>query len=183
MKKMVLGFLLLMAPWLTYADKVLVKGDYHFSVYEDAQGSAYAVEAYTKQPDQRVFFGITCSNQSPLPVIQILAFDEHVIAESSKLLEVGLRVDGQSVNQNINGILRVVDTADEFSNKIRLEIQSPRKGSLTAYQQDYMALLHKLQAGTSLSLDVKHRRLGQKQFLFSLKGLKHGFSNYMALCE
>lgn len=178
-----IGIWLVSLSFLAKADQQAI-GDYHFSYYKDMQGSVDALEGFTKQPDKRVFFGVTCSRQSPLPLIQLIAFDDEILTEKPSFLEVVFKLSGKALDYKLNGIVQVVDTADELSNKIRFEIDSPRKGSFVDYQNRYMELLNRLlAAGDSLTVEVTNRKLGSKTYQFSLRGLKRGLADNIEVCR
>jgi len=157
--------------------------DYHLSVYKDVQGSTDAIELFTKAEDKRVFFGITCSIQSPLPLVQVILFDDEVMSETPKLLTVNLSVDGEAIDSELQGILKVIDNADEFSNKVRIELVVKRGGSFQAFQDGYQALLERLQKGKVLSVKLNHRTLEMRDIEFSLNGLEPLLKPYQRVCH
>ena len=103
-----------------------VQGDFHRTLYLGQQGVVSDIELFTKQAEHEVFFGVTCSSMSPFPMLQILLFNDEVLSETPKFLSVRYRIDGESIEHQptLQGILQVVDTADEFSNKVRLELET-----------------------------------------------------------
>jgi len=157
--------------------------DYHLSVYNDVQGSTDAIELFTKAADKRVFFGVTCSVQSPLPLVQVILFDDEVMSETPKLLTVNLSVDGKPIESELQGILKVIDNAEEFSNKVRIELVVKRGGSFQAFQDGYQALLARLQQGKVLSVQLSHRTLEVRDIEFSLNGLKPLLKPYQRVCH
>ncbi len=156
--------------------------DYHFSYYHDVQGSLEALEAFTKTERREAFLGVSCSIQSPLPLIQVILLNDEVISETPKLLELKLTIDGKAYDSTFNGILNVVDTTEEYSNKIRLEIPAVRGSSLQALQAGYQGLLDALQTGKSVVITLSHRTIEAQQYHFSLSGLKDGLSENISLC-
>lgn len=148
-----------------------VNQDYHMTLYQDVQGSTDGFELFTKLADKKAFFGVTCSIQSPLPLMQVLLFDDQVLSETPKLLKAELSIDGKTDPLALNGVIKVVNTAQEYSNKIRLEVQPERGSSFLEMQQDYMQLLQRLQQGERLSVTFRHRTLEPQTYPFSLKGL------------
>lgn len=160
-----------------------VVGDYHLTSYSDVQGSAEAFEAFTKQVDKKVFFGVSCSIQSPLPLVQLIAFDNAVISETPKYLKVLVEVDGKQINTELNGVLSVVDNVDEFSNKIRFELNAKRGSSFQDLQSAYMQLLNQLGSGKQLAVQLQHRTLNKVEYQFSLKGLQSIVSQNANLCR
>jgi len=173
---------LLVIPGLVISAETQVSQDYHLSLYKDMQGSVDAVELFTKAEDKRDFFGITCSTQSPMPLIQVILFDDETMSETPKLLTINLDIDGVAVNQKLQGIIKVVDNADEFSNKIRLDIVTQRGGSFNDLQDNYRELLKKLQQGKELTVHLSHRSLATKKVYFSLKGLGNLLKPYQNVC-
>ncbi|WP_029406823.1 hypothetical protein [Thiomicrorhabdus sp. Milos-T2] len=162
---------LLFLPGLVASAESKVNQDYHLSLYKDVQGSVDALELFTKAPDKREFFGITCSMQSPMPLIQVILFDDEIMSETPKLLTVTLAIDGVILKQKLQGIIKVVDNADEFSNKIRLELVTQKGSSFKDLQNSYRVLLKQLQQGKAVTVQLEHRNLATKKVNFSLKGL------------
>ena len=160
-----------------------VVGDYHVSIYKDVQGSAEALEAFTKNPEKKVFFGVSCSMQSPFPLIQLIAFDDSVISETPKYLTAHFKVDELALPQQLNGILAVVDNVDEFSNKVRFEVALARGSSMQTMQTGYMQLLEQLRQGKALTVELEHRTLGVKSYEFSLQGLNKALDGNENLCR
>lgn len=163
--------------------KQQVIGDYHVTSYIDVQGSAEGFEAFTKQPDNRVFFGLSCSIQSPLPFIQMIMFAEDTLSESPKYMQASLKVDQTLVPIALNGVLSVVDNADEFSNKVRFEVATSRGMGFTKLQNDYQQVLTMIEQGKELMVNLKHRTMDEKTFVFSLKGLAEILKSNKSLCQ
>lgn len=169
-------------PMSVHAAETVVEQDYHMSLYKDVQGSIDAFELYSKVADKGAFIGITCSMQSPLPLMQVILFEEEVMSESPKLLQVKLKVDNKTAFENLNGVLKVVDTVNEFSNKVRVELATKRGTSFLDLQQGYMRILNGLQNGEQLTVELSHRTLESKTYEFSLKGLKTLLSDKQKVC-
>jgi len=72
---------LLFLPGLVISAETQVNQDYHLSLYKDIQGSVDALELFTKAADKREFFGVTCSMQSPMPLIQVILFDDEIMRD------------------------------------------------------------------------------------------------------
>lgn len=179
----VYGVLLILLLGLSHAyAKQEVVGDYHVTSYIDVQGSLEGFEAFTKVADKKVFFGVSCSIQSPMPLMQVIAFDSEVVSESPKYLEVIINVD-KGDQQSLNGILSVIDNADEYSNKVRFEIAATRGGSFQDLQDQYLTLLGNLSQGEELTLELKHRTLKTVKYEFSLVGLKKLLQDRMYICK
>jgi hypothetical protein len=153
------------------AAETQISQDYHMSLYKDVQGSTDSIELFTKIADKRAFLGITCSSQSPMPLIQVILFDDEVISETPKLLSVKLLIDGEPVALELQGITKVVDNTEEFSNKIRLEVVAQRGSSFKALQDHYRKLLKLMQQGHEVKLQLSHHSLESKEIEFSLNGL------------
>lgn len=178
----ILAFLLSLYSASLYATQQQIFGDFHFTIYNDAQATEEGFEAFTKQGDKNVFIGLSCSMQSPLPLIQVIAFDKYVLSESPRLVEITLLVDGHKLDLPLNGILQVTDNADEFSNKIRFEIPTQRGSAFSQLQGKYRDLLQKLKNAQALEVVVQHRTFNTKRFDFSLQGLKEGLKGREELC-
>jgi len=173
---------LVILPGLVSSAETQVAQDYHMSIYKDLQGSTDAVELFTKAEDKRVFFGVTCSLQSAMPLIQVILFDDEIMNETPKLLSIKLEIDGKMVPDELQGIINVVDNTEELSNKIRLEIVTKRGGSFNDVQEAYKALLLRMQQGQALKVTLSHRTLETKEVLFSLKGLKQLLQPNRSVC-
>lgn len=169
--RVVLSGLFILPGLVSSADSQVAQ-DYHMSIYKDVQGSTDAIELFTKAENKRVFFGITCSLQSAMPLIQVILFDDQIMSETSKLLKVKLEINDKAQVEELQGIINVVDNTEELSNKIRLEIVTKRGGSFQALQEAYKALLINMQQGQTLKVTLSHRALEAKEITFSLKGLK-----------
>lgn len=167
--------------WVSAAESQVVK-DYHLSVYKDYQGSVNEFELFTKNEQKKVFFGLSCSSQSPLPLLQVILFDDNVISDTPRYMAAELRIDGEHYPAKINGILRVVDTVDEHSNKIRFEIPTKRGSLFKDLRADYADLLTSMKAGQRLSVKLIHRQLGDRELSFSLQGFSELLTSKEALC-
>ena len=173
---------LFILPGLVSSAESQVAQDYHMSIYKDVQGSTDAIELFTKAEDKRVFFGVTCSLQSAMPLIQVILFDDEIMSETPKLLSIKLEIDGKMVPDELQGIINVVDNTEELSNKIRLEIVTKRGGSFHALQEAYKAMLITMQQGKALKVTLSHRTLEAKEITFSLKGLKQLLQPNRSVC-
>ncbi|MEA1989777.1 MAG: hypothetical protein U9N57_11325 [Pseudomonadota bacterium] len=173
---------LFILPGLVSSAESEVAQDYHMSIYKDVQGSTDAIELFTKAEDKGVFFGVTCSLQSAMPLIQVILFDDEIMSETPKLLSIKLEIDGKALPAELQGIINVVDNTEELSNKIRLEIVTKRGGSFQALQEAYKAMLITMQQGEALKVILSHRTLEAKEITFSLKGLKQLLQPNKAVC-
>ena len=173
---------LVILPGLVSSAETQVAQDYHMSIYKDLQGSTDAVELFTKAEDKRVFFGVTCSLQSAMPLIQVILFDDEIMSETPKLLSIKLEIDGKMVPDELQGIINVVDNTEELSNKIRLEIVTKRGSSFQALQEGYKALLLMMQQGQVLKVTLSHRTLEAKEITLSLKGLQQLLQPNHSVC-
>ena len=179
--RVVLSGLFILPGLVSSADSQVAQ-DYHMSIYKDVQGSTDAIELFTKAEDKRVFFGVTCSLQSAMPLIQVILFDDEIMSETPKLLSIKLKIDGKAISKELQGIINVVDNTEELSNKIRLEVVAQRGSSFKALQEAYQALLEKMQQGEALTITLSHRTLEAKEIIFSLKGLKQLLQPNKAVC-
>lgn len=177
----VLSFIVTL-PGLVNSAESKVYQDYHMSLYRDVQGSIDSLELFTKIEGKRQFFGVSCNRQSPLPLLQVLLFDDEIMSEQTRLVDISLQIDGKPISEPLNGILTVIDNADELSNKVRFELQAKPRSSFRALQQRYRGLLSQLQGGESLVVTLKHRALAEQQISFSLSGLDELLKPHQAIC-
>ena len=173
---------LFILPGLVSSAESQVAQDYHMSIYKDVQGSTDAIELFTKAEEKRVFFGVTCSLQSAMPLIQVILFDDEIMSVTPKLLSIKIEIDAKALAEELQGIINVVDNTEELSNKIRLEIVTKRGGSFQALQEAYKAMLLTMQQGEALKVTLSHRTLEAKEITFSLKGLKQLLQSNQAVC-
>lgn len=159
--------------------------DFHMKIYTDAQGSAQDFELFTKVEEREVFLGLSCASMSPFPLLQVLLFNDEVVSESPRLMEVRYRVIPESELDpvELQGILKVVDNVDEFSNKIRLELASGQMRSMSEMQAAYAGLLSQLMQSDALEVTLSHRSVGRQTYRFSLKGLKPLLTPHQSLCR
>ncbi|MDX1347157.1 MAG: hypothetical protein R3189_02775 [Thiomicrorhabdus chilensis] len=161
-----------------------VMGDYHLTIYEDAQGSVDGIELFTKLADREAFFGVSCTRMSPFPLLQVLLFNDEVISESPRLLKLRYSLEGSTLQSDgLQGVLKATDSVEEHSNKIRIEFGSVGLGSMQAMQEAYDELLDKLAASKTLKLELSHRTLGNFEYGFSLKGLGSLLTPYRDICR
>jgi len=169
-------------PGLVFSDESKMLKDYHMTMYQDVQGSVDGVELFTKEKDKRIFFGLTCSSQSPLPMLQVILFDDNIMSETPKLLSAKLFIDGVEQKMELQAILKAVDTVDELSNKIRIELVAKRGSSMQVLEQQYQDLIHKMQKGQAIKVQLSHRTLDTKTIKFSLNGLGDLLKPNESLC-
>ncbi len=161
------------------------QGDFHLTLYTDSQGQLDDLELFTKVPDKDVYLGLTCSHMSPFPMLEVLLFNDEVLMDLPRLLTVHYQIDGKESATAIalQGILKPTDTADEYSNKVRLELDSGQVKTMGAMQTAYQTLLTQLKAGQSIEITLKHRGFGEKQYPFSLQGLKTLLTPNESICR
>ncbi|MBF6058313.1 hypothetical protein [Thiomicrorhabdus heinhorstiae] len=171
---------------VTHAEVV---GDFDLKTYPDYQGGVLEFEAFTKKSDGEAFLGIGCSSMSPFPQLQLLLFNEkEIISETPKLLNVTYRTLPASSPRNsslypMQGVLQVVDTVDELSNKIRLQVlTNPQRKTMAQMQQNYRAVLEQWSAGKEVEITLSHRTLQSKSYRFSTAGLKQILLRFPELC-
>ena len=178
----VLLYSFLLSPLSVLANQSEVINDYHLTTYHDVQGSLNEFEAFTKHEKHRVFFGLTCSSQSPLPFLQVILFDDQVMSETPRFMYAEFRVDGDLYDIKLQAPLRVVDTADEYSNKICFEVPTKRGLTFKDLKQSYADLLSSMKAGKELSVKLKHSQLGDREMSFSLRGFKQLLVDKERIC-
>lgn len=173
---------ILVLPGLVMSAETKTLKDYHMTLHKDVQGSLDAFELFTKEETKRVFFGVSCSIQSPLPMLQVLLFEDEIITDMPKLLSVKLFIDGVEQVGEFQGILKVVDNTEELSNKIRVELVTKRGSSLQALQQQNQNLLEAMQKGSKLNMELMHRTLETRTVEFSLRGLSELLKPSQKIC-
>lgn len=162
-----------------------VSEDYHLTVYKGQQGVVTDIELFTKQAEQEVFFGVTCTSMSAFPLLQILLFSGEALSATPKFLSVSYRIDGEKPERQpaLQGILDVEGSGEEYSNKIRLELKAGTTRSMNVMDQAYKALLSDLQAGKQVEFTLQNRAFGTKAYQFSLMGLKSLIEPYESVCR
>ncbi len=162
-----------------------IEGDFHLSLYEDQQGQLENLELFTKIPDKEVYLGLTCSSMSPFPMFEVLLFNNEVLMKTPGLLKVSYQIDGQvdASSITLQGVLEPVNSADEHSNKVRLELAYGQVKTMDKMQAAYQTLLGQLKAGDSIDITLKHRKMGEKQYRFSLQGLKTLLTPNESICR
>ncbi len=166
-------FLALLSTSALAAKTTQTEGDFHLSLYQDQQGQLKNLELFTKIADKEVYLGLTCSSMSPFPMFEVLLFNDEVLMETPGLFKVSYRIDGQvdALAITLQGVLKPVNSAEEHSNKVRLELAYGQVKTMGMMQAAYQTLLGQLKAGHSIDITLKHRRVGEKQYRFSLQGL------------
>lgn len=171
------------------AKTTVVQGDFHLTLYLDQQGQIDDLELFTKIADKAVYLGLTCSHRSPFPMLELLLFNNEVLVDSPALLKVAYQINGP-INPQIGastvvlqGVLKAVDSADERSNKIRLELAHGQVTTMDMMQAAYQTLLEQLKAGDSVEITLKHQKFGEKQYHFSLQGLNALLAPNEAICR
>ncbi|WP_319380198.1 hypothetical protein [Thiomicrorhabdus sp.] len=164
-----------------------VVGDFHLKTYPDYQGGVLEFEAFTKKADGEAYLGVGCSSMSPFPQLQLILFNEkEMMSETPKLLQVSYRTlpKEDAVLYSMQGVLQVVDTAEEFSNKIRFQVAAdPHKKTLQQMKKNYHAVLQQWSAGETVEITLSHRTLESKSYRFSMRGLAPILKRYSELCQ
>lgn len=168
---------------LVYAEQQAT-GDYHVTEYRDGLGYVSDVELFTKDPDKKVFFGITCSSMSALPLIQILLFDKEVLSESPKLVKIEYDLDGKVRQGVFNGVLKFQDSVDEYSNKIIFDAKTDQIKSLSELKSGYQNFFEDIRHSQNqdIVISLNHRSFKTKAYVFSLRGLKPLIEKYQKIC-
>lgn len=181
----ILGLFAVLLTASAQAAEQSVFQDYHLSVYRDAQQSVEHIELFTKMPDREVFFGVSCSSQSPFPMLEVLLFNDEVISESPRLLQADYSIDGRAVDAAFKwqAIIKYVNTFEEVSNRLRIELDPQSVKSMNVMQEAYQSLLENLKQGEKVSITFSHRALGAFTYDFSLQGLKQLLEPYQAVCK
>ena len=163
-----------------------IHGDYHLSLYPDMYGDVLEFEAFTKIADQKSFFGLSCSSMSPFPMLQILLFDDDIVSETPRFLKASYEISGLDSFKPVamQGILQATLTADEFSNRIRLELDPQAiPKDLRVMKSEYARLLKQLSDGEEITVMLDHRSFGEKSYQYSLKGMDSVIQNSGSLCR
>jgi len=162
-----------------------VNQDFHLTTYAGQQGVISDIELFTKHESREVFFGITCSSMSPFPLIQVLLFNDEVISETPRFLRVSYLLDGPNSegSPKLQGILKPVDTFEERSNKIRLELEPDHIRSLSGMNQGYEVLLQRLQSSKQVVFTFNSGAIGTHTYEFSLNGLSTLLEPYQSVCR
>lgn len=183
-KRFVMLFIstILVLPGLVMSAESKTLKDYHMTNYKDVHGALDAFELFTKEENKRAFFGLSCSIQSPLPMLQILLFEDQIITDMPKLLSIKLFIDGVEQTGEFQGILKVVDNTEELSNKIRVELVTKRGSSLQTLQKQNQNLLEAMQKGSKLNMQLMHRTLETRTVQFSLSGLSELLKPSQKIC-
>lgn len=180
MAAMLLGMMLLSPLAGAQTLREQVAEDYHLSLYEDVQGSAEALELFTKQADSEAFFGVSCNLANPFPMLQILLFNEAAISQTPRLLKLQYRVD-EGAALNAQAVLQATQ-GENLVNRIRLELLPEGYTSMAAMQAGYRQWLEALQNGREVTLVLTHKALGEKRYVFSLRGLGRLLQPHASVC-
>lgn len=166
-------------------------GDFHMTLYQGAYGEVSDFELFTKQAANEIFFGISCSDRTPFPLLQVLLFNQHVLLDDPAEIAVNYAFPEQSDHQSqlltervaLKGVLRSIKTAGENSNKIRLELDTGHFKSMNAMAAAYTQLLNQLKFASSVAITFKDVRFGEKRYIFSLKGLEALIKPHEGVCH
>ncbi len=167
------------------ADRTEVIGDYHVSLYNDMYGDVMELEAFTKLTDKPIYFGLGCSTMSPFPVFQVLLFDDEILSETPKFMTAAYEVQSISAKSvsGLQAVLKPTLNADEFSNKLRIEMGSEgAQKALRVMNDGYREMLNQFSQGQAMKVSFEHRKLGKHTYQFSLKGMKALLSKYGSIC-
>lgn len=173
--KTVIGLSCLFSP-LSFAQTQTL-GDFILKTTQNLDAQVTGIQLFTKQPDHNVFLGISCNSMNPLPMVEILIFDENLISDTAKYLSVTTDLD---LSFQMNGILTATQTYEETSNKIRIEVESKKMSQLQAYSQ---TLLQQLKTQSAVTFTLSHKSLGSHSFTFSLNGLGELIKPYESICK
>ncbi|BBP44988.1 hypothetical protein THMIRHAS_03610 [Thiosulfatimonas sediminis] len=169
---------------LAQPDKTEQIGAFHLSLYHDVQGSVLDLEAYTKTPDKAVFFGVTCSAMSPFPAVQVLLFEDEILSETPRLLNVTYQIDAKTGDLPLQGVLKAELNAEHYLNQIRFEVDAAKIGkNMRLMQQAYGQLLDALAQGKLVTFVIEHRALGKHSYQFTLQGLAQVLQPYERICR
>jgi len=183
-RRMICLFGLVLPMALMAQPKQKIIGDYSVTEYLDGLGYVSDIEWFTKQPDRKAYFGMTCSSMSALPMVQIIVFDEELMAETPKLVSVEYALGQMTGKVIFNGVLKVMDTVDELSNQVVLDPDKQHITSLLQIKQAYQNLFAELShhAGKPLMITVRHKSFPDKSFQFSTQGLGQLLKQYEKVC-
>lgn len=166
-------------------------GDFHMTLYQGAYGEVSDFELFTKQAANEIYFGISCSDRTPFPLLQVLLFNQHVLLDDPAEIKVSYAFPQKSAKQGhsvadsvaLKGVLRSIKTAGETSNKVRLELDTAHFKSMNAMADAYAQLLNQLKLASSVEITFKDARFGEKHYIFSLKGLEALIKPHEAICR
>ena len=177
--------LALLSTCVLAAKTTQTEGDFHLSLYQDQQDQLESLELFTKIPDKEVYLGLTCSTMSPFPLIEVLLFNQEVLMETPGLMDVSYRINGQTDASpaTLQGVLNPMNNAAEHSNKVRLELASGQVKTMGRMHAVYQSLLDQQKAGRSIDITLQHRRVGEKQYRFSLQGLNALLTPNESICQ
>ena len=167
------------------ADRTEVVGDYHVSLYNDMYGDVMELEAFTKLADKPIYFGLGCSTMSPFPVFQVLLFDDEILSETPKFMSASYAIQNSNVKpvSGLQAVLKPTLNADEISNKLRIEMSSEgAQKALRIMNDGYREMLNQFSQGQTIQVKFEHRKVGQHDYTFSLKGMKALLSKYGSIC-
>ena len=169
-------------PVLAEPVQTKVAGNYHLTVYPDAFGEALDLELFTKLADRQVFFGVGCSAMSPMPMLQVLMFDDDIVSETPKFMSASVQIDG-GASIKLDAVLKPTLSADEISNRMLLQFASQRGDDMRVLKQQYLDLLQALQKGQNVKVTLSHRTIGEQAYDFSLAGMDELLRPYQNVCR
>lgn len=185
MKFLSLFVLLFLSFNLQCAAQSKVNGDFHISLYQNSFGQISEFEMFTKMDNQQVFFGLSCTDMSPFPTVQIILMDKAILSTLSiNYLDIDYTIlNSKQKPIPLTASLKSTYKNDKFSNKIRLEINTGNIKSMTTIQKRYQQLIAQLKQGSTIQINISSEKLDEETYQFSLKGLPALLAPHEALCR
>ena len=157
-------------------------GNFIMQLYTDNNHNTTGFELFTKQPNKNVFLGLSCNSMTPFPMFEIILMEDDILSETPRYIKAHIEFDlGQNYPKSLAGILSSTLTADEASNKIRLDLTGTKNMNLMI--QQYKALLKTFTHAHSFTVTFTHRSFGSQSYHFELDGLATLISNHTNLCQ
>jgi len=186
MKHLYILILLSLMPLNIFAaNKSEQVGDFHITFYTDALDNTSEFEMFTKQSNKDAFLGISCTDMTPFPTLQIILLGEDIIATLSKnYIEVSYEIKGykQIKPINLTASLKAIYKNKGFTNKIRFEVNTANIKNMREVKDQYKQLLNNLKQGSKISIKLHFAELEDKNYTFSLKGVRKLLLNHENLC-
>lgn len=157
-------------------------GNFVMQLYTDSDHNATGVELFTKQPSKNVFFGLTCNSMTPFPMFEVILMENDILSETPRYLEANILFNqDKTFSGSLAGILTSTLTADEASNKIRLELSGTK--DMNIMNKQYQLLLDAFLTSKSFTATFNHRSFGSESYYFELDGLSSIILNHTELCQ
>ncbi|GKT11910.1 MAG: hypothetical protein ISEC1_P0883 [Thiomicrorhabdus sp.] len=169
--------------------KTKVVGDFHMTLYQGSYGEISDFQLFTKLADKEVYFGVSCSNRTPFPLLQVLLFNENKWMTDSAVLHVNYGFLSNELAElepglvPLKGTLSSVKKAKKDMNNIRLEVDTARIKSMRALQVVYTQFLKQLKSESMIYIQLIHRDFGKREYHFSLEGLSALLEPYESVCR